>query len=73
MSRDGSDQVLMLRCADQLISRTWKGIPDCWRAAAWHAFLTSSAEKKGDCLSDEELRIIYQVGISEPLRLIGQC
>ena len=45
----------------QLISRTWKGIPDCWRAAAWHAFLTSSAEKKGNCLPDDELRAIYSV------------
>ncbi|KAF8455264.1 rab-GTPase-TBC domain-containing protein [Kalaharituber pfeilii] len=43
----------------KLISRTWKGIPDCWRAAAWHAFLTSSAEKRGNCLPDDELKAIY--------------
>ena len=47
----------------QLISRTWKGIPDCWRGAAWHSFLTSSAEKKGNCLPDEELKAIYHVGV----------
>ncbi|KAF8421449.1 rab-GTPase-TBC domain-containing protein [Tirmania nivea] len=43
----------------KLISRTWKGIPDCWRGAAWHSFLTSSAEKRGNCLPDEELKAIY--------------
>jgi hypothetical protein len=28
----------------KLIERTWKGIPDCWRAAAWYSFLASSAK-----------------------------
>ena len=27
----------------KLISRVWKGIPDCWRSAAWYAFLAASA------------------------------
>ncbi|KAK3297660.1 uncharacterized protein B0H64DRAFT_339545 [Chaetomium fimeti] len=27
----------------KLIDRTWKGIPDCWRSAAWYAFLATSA------------------------------
>ncbi|KAL2160022.1 hypothetical protein VTH06DRAFT_1677 [Thermothelomyces fergusii] len=27
----------------KLIDRVWKGIPDCWRSAAWWAFLASSA------------------------------
>jgi hypothetical protein len=27
----------------KLIERTWKGIPDCWRSAAWYSFLASSA------------------------------
>jgi hypothetical protein len=39
----------------KLIARTWKGIPDCWRATAWHAFLTASAKKRGDFQSDEHL------------------
>lgn len=39
----------------KLVERTWKGIPDCWRATAWHAFLTASAKKRHDSLSDEEL------------------
>lgn len=31
----------------KLVERTWKGIPDRWRAVAWHSFLTSSAKKRG--------------------------
>lgn len=27
----------------KLIDRVWKGIPDCWRSAAWYAFLNTSA------------------------------
>jgi len=29
----------------KLIERTWKGIPDRWRATAWSAFLQSSADR----------------------------
>lgn len=29
----------------KLVERTWKGIPDCWRAAAWYSFLASSARQ----------------------------
>ena len=39
----------------KLIERTWKGIPDRWRAAAWHSFLSSSAKKRKDSCSDEEI------------------
>ena len=39
----------------KLIERTWKGIPDRWRATAWHAFLTSSAKKRSGSPADEEL------------------
>ncbi|KAM0705106.1 hypothetical protein Q7P35_007893 [Cladosporium inversicolor] len=39
----------------KVISRTWKGIPDRWRAAAWHSFLSASARRRGDHVSDEEL------------------
>jgi hypothetical protein len=39
----------------KLISRTWKGIPDRWRAAAWHSFLSASARRRGPHTSDEEL------------------
>ncbi|KAI9761555.1 MAG: hypothetical protein M4579_000947 [Chaenotheca gracillima] len=39
----------------KVISRTWKGIPDRWRAAAWHAFLTTSARKRKNHPTDGEL------------------
>lgn len=39
----------------KLINRTWKGIPDRWRATAWHSFLSSSARRRGFTTSDEEL------------------
>ncbi|KAL2265437.1 hypothetical protein VTJ83DRAFT_6537 [Remersonia thermophila] len=31
----------------KLIDRTWKGIPDCWRSAAWYSFLSASARAHG--------------------------
>ena len=40
----------------KVIERTWKGIPDRWRATAWHAFLTSSAQKRGGLASDDDLK-----------------
>ncbi|CAK7203351.1 hypothetical protein SEUCBS139899_006084 [Sporothrix eucalyptigena] len=30
----------------KLVERTWKGIPDRWRAAAWYSFLASSAQRR---------------------------
>ena len=39
----------------KVIERTWKGIPDRWRATAWHAFLTASAKKRQGSPSDDEL------------------
>ena len=33
--------------SSKLINRTWKGIPDRWRATAWWAFLADSARKTG--------------------------
>ena len=44
----------------KLIERTWKGIPDRWRATAWHAFLSTSAKKRKDSPSDEALVEAYQ-------------
>ena len=39
----------------KLVNRTWKGIPDRWRATAWHCFLASSARRRGNTFTDEEL------------------
>ncbi|GAB7366309.1 hypothetical protein MBLNU230_g8109t1 [Neophaeotheca triangularis] len=44
----------------KLIERTWKGIPESWRAKAWYCFLTSSARKRGNCPSDQELISTYK-------------
>ena len=43
----------------KLIERTWKGIPDRWRATAWHAFLAASARKRNDLPTDEDLRACF--------------
>ncbi|KAK6525526.1 hypothetical protein TWF281_010588 [Arthrobotrys megalospora] len=39
----------------KLIDRTWKGIPDCWRSAAWFSFLETSAKKQEDYKSNVDL------------------
>ncbi|KAK4162239.1 hypothetical protein QBC43DRAFT_322078 [Cladorrhinum sp. PSN259] len=39
----------------KLIERTWKGIPDCWRAAAWYSFLATSAKAWKSKETDEVL------------------
>ena len=39
----------------KVVSRTWKGIPDRWRATAWHCFLTTSAKRRPDFVPDDEL------------------
>lgn len=39
----------------KLIERTWKGIPDRWRAAAWYSFLSSSAKKKKDSPTEKDI------------------
>ena len=49
----------------KLIERTWKGIPDRWRATAWHAFLTASAKKRQGNASDAELIAGFHTLIDE--------
>jgi hypothetical protein len=49
----------------KLIERTWKGIPDRWRATAWHAFLSASAKKHKDSPSDEELIEAYNMYLTQ--------
>lgn len=43
----------------KLIERAWKGIPDKWRAVAWHSFLTTSASRHKDSLPDSELIALF--------------
>ncbi|KAM0276066.1 hypothetical protein ACHAQH_007120 [Verticillium albo-atrum] len=39
----------------KLIERTWKGIPDRWRASAWYSFLATSARGRKDSAPDEDI------------------
>ncbi|KAI0518181.1 rab-GTPase-TBC domain-containing protein [Xylaria bambusicola] len=51
----------------KLIERTWKGIPDCWRSAAWYSFLASSAKAdQVNYVSDEELMAAFRRLVDEP-------
>lgn len=60
-SRNGGGMVFEFdTTSSKLIDRTWKGIPDRWRATAWHAFLTASAKKRGGGESDEQLTSIFK-------------
>ena len=43
----------------KLIERTWKGIPDKWRATAWHAFLSASAKKRPGSPTDDDLSTYF--------------
>lgn len=39
----------------KLVERTWKGIPDCWRASAWYSFLSASAKDAKSNVTEEQL------------------
>ncbi|KAG7105241.1 TBC domain-containing protein like [Verticillium longisporum] len=39
----------------KLIERTWKGIPDRWRASAWYSFLATSARARKDSAPEEDI------------------
>ncbi|SPO03894.1 related to Rab6 GTPase activating protein, GAPCenA [Cephalotrichum gorgonifer] len=39
----------------KLVERTWKGIPDRWRGAAWYSFLATSAKARKDSPTEEYL------------------
>jgi hypothetical protein len=50
----------------KLIDRTWKGIPDRWRASAWFSFMRASARERSGSPSEEQI-------ISDFYRLQQQC
>jgi hypothetical protein len=41
--------------SSKLIERTWKGIPDRWRATAWYSFLEASARRHEGSPPEDEL------------------
>ena len=60
-SRDGGGMAFEFDTkSPKLIERTWKGIPDRWRATAWHAFLSASAKKRQASRTDDELITIFK-------------
>lgn len=68
-AQDGSGMTFEFdTSSSKLIERTWKGIPDSWRATAWYAFLDASAKKRKDSPSADELIQAYHdfQGISSP-------
>lgn len=55
-ARDGSGMKFDFDPKDpKVISRTWKGIPDRWRAMAWFSFLEASAKMHKDSPAEAEL------------------
>ncbi|CAJ2511498.1 Uu.00g071230.m01.CDS01 [Anthostomella pinea] len=51
----------------KLVQRTWKGIPDCWRAAAWYSFLASSAKASPiPFATDEEIKADFRRLVEQP-------
>ena len=60
-SKSGGGMVFDFDTKDpKLIERTWKGIPDRWRASAWYAFLATSAKRSGTSPAEEDLVTLYQ-------------
>ncbi|KFY40995.1 hypothetical protein V495_05114 [Pseudogymnoascus sp. VKM F-4514 (FW-929)] len=49
----------------KLIDRTWKGIPDVWRATAWRCFLNASAKKVEGSPTEASLIEAFQRLVSE--------
>jgi hypothetical protein len=43
----------------KVIERTWKGIPDRWRASAWYSFLAASARKNKACEDEGALTEVF--------------
>jgi hypothetical protein len=43
----------------KLVDRTWKGIPDRWRGAAWYSFLATSAKARKGSPTEEQLVVEF--------------
>ncbi|KAF2402424.1 RabGAP/TBC [Trichodelitschia bisporula] len=59
--RKGGGMIVEFDVRDpKVVSRTWKGVPDSWRSAAWWSFLAASAKSRPECGGDDELRDAFQ-------------
>ncbi|KAI5863383.1 rab-GTPase-TBC domain-containing protein [Durotheca rogersii] len=57
----------------KLVKRTWKGIPDCWRSAAWYSFLTTSAKaSENPFVPDDQLKVDFHRLLQQPSPDDGQ-
>ncbi|EPS29895.1 hypothetical protein PDE_04845 [Penicillium oxalicum 114-2] len=55
-SRDGGGMKFEFDTrSSKLIERTWKGIPDRWRATAWYSFLETSAKRHANSPTEDTL------------------
>lgn len=55
-AQDGSGMTFEFdTTSSKLIERTWKGIPDSWRATAWYAFLEASAKRRKNSPSADQM------------------
>ncbi|KAI9806634.1 MAG: hypothetical protein M1825_006091 [Sarcosagium campestre] len=64
--KDGRGMTFEFDTSDpKLISRTWKGIPDRWRATAWHQFLSKSAAKSTKSVPDEQLFEFFRLAVGK--------
>ena len=54
------------------MQRTFKGIPDCWRATVWHELLASQAALRDNSETERDLIQEYFVPILIPRVLIVQ-
>ena len=60
-SKSGGGMVFDFDTKDpKLIDRTWKGIPDRWRASAWYAFLATSAKRSHTSPAEDDLITMFE-------------
>ena len=60
-SKSGGGMVFDFDTKDpKLIDRTWKGIPDRWRASAWYAFLATSAKRSRTSPAEDDLITMFE-------------
>lgn len=43
----------------KLVERTWKGIPDRWRAPAWYSFLATSAKRRKNSPLERDIIVAF--------------
>lgn len=65
--RKGPMDSFTFKVNSKLVTRVYKGIPDCWRSPAWHAFVSRRSAE-----SDGELLHLYRYHTETPCEHDGQ-